>query len=64
MVKAGTVLHKLMNDQNVAMQSPVEAIAEAVCFMARSEPRTITGRVDHILEFMKEFNLEPVPLIA
>jgi NAD(P)-dependent dehydrogenase (short-subunit alcohol dehydrogenase family) len=59
----GTVLHKLVNDQNVAAQSPVEAIAEAVCFIARSEPKEITGRVDHIREFMEEFHLDPVPLI-
>jgi citronellol/citronellal dehydrogenase len=59
----GTVLHGLVNEQNKALQSPVEAIAEAVCFLARSEPRTVTGRVDHIQEFMSEFKLEPVTLI-
>lgn len=59
----GTVLHKLVNDQNKELQSPVEAIAEAVCFIARSEPKGITGRVDHIQEFMQEFKLDPVPLI-
>jgi NAD(P)-dependent dehydrogenase (short-subunit alcohol dehydrogenase family) len=59
----GTVLHGLVNEQNKDRQSPVEAIAEAVCFIARSEPKQITGRVDHIQEFMQEFKLEPVPLI-
>ena len=59
----GTVLHGLVNEQNKDRQSPVEAIAEAVCFIARSEPKQITGRVDHIQEFMQEFNLEPMPLI-
>ena len=59
----GTVLHRLVNEQNKDLQSPVEAIAEAVCFIARSEPKQITGRVDHIQEFMREFNLEPAPLI-
>ena len=59
----GTVLHKLVNDQNTAAQSPVEAIAEAVCFISRSEPKDITGRIDHIKEFMTEFKLDPVPLI-
>jgi len=59
----GTVLHRLVNEQNKDLQSPVEAIAEAVCFIARSEPKAVTGRVDHIQEFMGEFNLEPVPLI-
>ena len=59
----GTVLHKLVNDQNKDRQSPVEAIAEAVCFIARSEPKEITGRVDQIQPFMSEFKLDPVPLI-
>lgn len=59
----GTVFHKLVNEQNKDRQSPVEAIAEAVCFIARSEPKAITGRIDHIQEFMREFNLEPVPLV-
>ncbi|MGI8552205.1 MAG: SDR family NAD(P)-dependent oxidoreductase [Dehalococcoidia bacterium] len=59
----GTVHHGLVNEQNKDRQSPVEAIAEAVCFMARSEPRAVTGRIDHIQEFMQEFKLEPVPLI-
>lgn len=59
----GTVLHKLVNEENKDRQSPVEAIAEATCFIARSEPKAITGRVDHIQEFMREFKLEPVPLI-
>ena len=35
----GTVLHKLVNEQNKDRQSPVEAIAEAVCFISRSEPK-------------------------
>ena len=60
----GTVLHRLVNEQNKDIQSPVEAIAEAVCFIARSEPKSVTGRVDNIQEFMNEFKLEPVPLIG
>lgn len=59
----GTVFHHLVNEQNKDRQSPVEAIAEATCFIARSEPKAITGRIDHIQEFMQEFKLEPVPLI-
>jgi citronellol/citronellal dehydrogenase len=59
----GTVLHKLVNEENKDRQSPVEAIAEAVCFIARSAPQAITGRVDQIQPFMREFALEPVPLI-
>ncbi len=59
----GTVLHGLVNEQNKDIQSPVEAIAEAVCFIARSEPKSITGRIDHIQEFMSELKLEPVALI-
>jgi NAD(P)-dependent dehydrogenase (short-subunit alcohol dehydrogenase family) len=59
----GTVLHGLVNEQNKDRQSPVEAIAEAVDFIARSEPKQITGRIDHIQEFMAEFKLEPAALI-
>ncbi len=60
----GTVLHGLVNEQNKDIQSPPAAIAEAVCFIARSEPKSVTGRVDHIQEFMGEFKLEPVALIS
>lgn len=60
----GTVLHKLVNEENKDRQSPVEAIAEAVCFIARSEPKEVTGRVDQIQPFMNEFRLDPVPLIS
>src|SRR5262249_2269570 len=59
----GAVFFKLAPEQTVARQSPVEAIAEAVDFIARSEPQAITGRVDQIQAFMQEFALEPVPLI-
>jgi NAD(P)-dependent dehydrogenase (short-subunit alcohol dehydrogenase family) len=59
----GTELHGLVNEGNKSIQSPIEAIAEAVCFIARSEPKEITGRVDHIQQFMKEFSLEPLALI-
>ena len=59
----GTVLHKLVNDANKAMQTPVESIAEAVCFIARSDPKDVTGRIDQIGPFMTEFKLDPVELI-
>lgn len=60
----GTELHGLINENNKAMQSPIEAIAEAVRFIASSEPHDITGRVDQIRPFMKEFALDPVELIG
>ena len=60
----GTELHGLVNEQTQARQSPVEAIAEAVRFIAASEPKEITGRVDNIQSFMKEFELKPVELIG
>jgi NAD(P)-dependent dehydrogenase (short-subunit alcohol dehydrogenase family) len=59
----GAVMLNVANEQNKNIQSPVEAIAEAVCFIARSEPKSITGRIDHIQEFMQEHKLDPVPLI-
>ncbi len=59
----GTELHGLVNEQTKSRESPVEAIAEATCFIARSDPHDVTGRIDHIPEFMNEFSLEPVELI-
>ena len=59
----GTVLHKRVNDANLAMQTPVESIAEAVCFIARSDPKAVTGRIDQIGPFMTEHKLDPVELI-
>jgi NAD(P)-dependent dehydrogenase (short-subunit alcohol dehydrogenase family) len=59
----GAVFFGIATEQNKEIQSPVEAIAEAVCYIARREPKQITGRIDHIQEFMTEFKLEPVPLI-
>jgi NAD(P)-dependent dehydrogenase (short-subunit alcohol dehydrogenase family) len=60
----GTELHGLVNEKNKAMQSPVEAIAEAVYFIAKSDPKQITGRIDQIRPFMQEFGLKPVELIG
>jgi len=60
----GTEVHGLVNEGNKALQSPIEAISEAVCFIARSEPKAITGRVDQIQPFMEEFKLDPVELIG
>ena len=59
----GAVYFGIANEKTKERESPVEMIAEAVCFICRSDPKTITGRIDHIPEFMSEFNLEPVPLI-
>ncbi|MCY4142501.1 MAG: SDR family NAD(P)-dependent oxidoreductase [Gammaproteobacteria bacterium] len=60
----GTQLHGLVNENTKSRESPIEGIAEATCFITRSEPRDITGRIDHIPEFMQEFSLEPVELIG
>ncbi len=59
----GAVFFGIANENTKERESPVEMIAEAVCFICRSEPKQITGRIDHIPEFMDEFKLEPVPLI-
>ena len=60
----GAVHHNLITEENKDIQSPVEAIAEAVCYMCRTDPLKITGRVDQIKPFMDEFKLDPVPLIG
>ncbi len=59
----GAVFFGIATEQNKDIQSPVEAIAEAVYFISRSDPKSITGRIDHIQEFMREFKLEPVALV-
>ena len=59
----GTEFLGITNESTRDRQSPVEMISEAVCFIARSEPKTITGRIDHIPEFLTEFGLAPAPLI-
>jgi len=60
----GAVHHNLITEANRDLQSPVEAIAEAVCHMCRSPAQEITGRVDQIKPYMDEFDLQPVPLIG
>ena len=60
----GAVHHNLITEANRDIQSPVEAIAEAVRYMCCADPREITGRVDQIKPFMAEFNLQPVELIG
>jgi len=60
----GAVHHNLITEANKDIQSPVEAIAEAVCYICRTNPQDITGRVDQIKPFMTEFGLLPEPLIG
>ena len=60
----GAVHHNLITEANKDIQSPVEAIAEAVRYMCCADPREITGRVDQIKPFMAEFDLQPVELIG
>jgi len=59
----GTEFLGITNQNTRDRESPVEMIAEAVCFIARSEPKTITGRIDHIPQFLEEFKLQPAALI-
>ncbi len=59
----GTEFLGITNENTRDRESPVEMIAEAVCFIARSEPQAISGRIDHIPEFLREFKLEPAALI-
>ncbi|HEY7295367.1 MAG TPA: SDR family NAD(P)-dependent oxidoreductase [Dehalococcoidia bacterium] len=59
----GTEFLGITNENTRDRESPVEMISEAVSFIARSEPKQITGRIDHIPEFLREFKLEPAVLI-
>ena len=60
----GTQLHGLVNEESKSRESPIQAISEATYFLVNSDPKSVTGRVDHIPEFMHEFAIEPEDLIA
>lgn len=59
----GTLLHNLVNDATRSRAQPIESIAESVYQLARGDPKTLTGRIDHAGAFVEEFDLTPAPLI-
>ncbi|MEQ9005767.1 MAG: SDR family NAD(P)-dependent oxidoreductase, partial [Pseudomonadales bacterium] len=59
----GVMHHKLINDSNWDIVTPIEHMAEACLRLVHGDPRALTGRIDYADLVMKEFALEPVDLI-
>ena len=60
----GAVHHKLVNDANRAMATPVEHVAEACLRLSCNTPSMISGRVTYAADIMLECNLTAAQLIA
>lgn len=60
----GAVHHRLVNDANREMVTPVEHVAEACLRLSCSDPTMISGRVTYAADIMKEFALTAAQLIA
>jgi citronellol/citronellal dehydrogenase len=59
----GVVHHKLINDSNRDMVTPVEHMAEACLRLVHGDPKELTGRIDYADQVIEEFNLRPADLI-
>jgi NAD(P)-dependent dehydrogenase (short-subunit alcohol dehydrogenase family) len=59
----GTVHHKLINDSNRDIVTPMEHMTEACLRLVHGDPREITGRIDYADQVIKEFELVPADLI-
>lgn len=60
----GAVHHKLVNDANREMVTPVEDVAQACLRLSCNDPTMISGRVSYAADIMKEFGLTAAQLIA
>ena len=60
----GVEHHKLINDSNRDIVTPVEHMAEACLRLVHGDTRELTGRIDHADEIMKEFSLSAVDIDA
>jgi len=60
----GAVHHKLVNDANREMATPVEDVAQACLRLSCNDPTMISGRVSYAADIMKEFGLTAAQLIA
>lgn len=59
----GAVHHKLINESNRNIVTPVEHMAEACLRLVHGDPREITGRIDYANRVIQEFDLQPAALI-
>ncbi len=60
----GAAHHKLVNDANREMVTPVEHVAEACLRLSCNTPSMISGRVTYAADIMKECGLSAAQLIA
>lgn len=60
----GAVHHKLVNDANREMVTPVEHVAEACLRLSCNIPSMISGRITTASAMMREFGLNAAQLIA
>lgn len=59
----GVVHHKLINDANRHMETPVEHMAEACLRLVHGDPKVLTGRITYAADVVREFALEPAALV-
>ncbi len=60
----GVVHHKLINDSNKDMATPVEHMAEACLRLSHSPAQELSGRITYADDMMQEFGLNAAELIA
>lgn len=54
----GVMHHKLINESNKDMVTPIEHMAEACLFLCHGDAREITGRIDYAGPLLEEFGLQ------
>ena len=59
----GVMHHQLVTDENRARVTPVTHMAEACLRLVHGDPQEITGKVTYADVMIKEFNLDPQPLL-
>ena len=59
----GVMHHKLINESNKDIVTPVEHMAEACLRLCHGDPQELTGRIDYADKVMEEFDLKAVDLI-
>jgi NAD(P)-dependent dehydrogenase (short-subunit alcohol dehydrogenase family) len=60
----GVIHHKLINESNKDMATPVEHMAEACLRLVHGDPAQISGKITYAVDVMKEYSLQPAELLA
>ena len=60
----GVLHHKLVNESNKDMATPVEHMAEACLHLVHGDPSVNSGRITYAADVLKEFGLTPAELLA